>query len=88
MGSVGAAGMAAGPNALRGSGPGQKHAFDDAVDGSSTGHASAVDLGAGRTPTTGGSYPCKWSRLDRENPLGSSHLRVRANDWDPIRAEH
>ena len=23
-----------------------------------------------------------------ENPLGSSHFRVRVNDWDPIRAEH
>jgi len=25
---------------------------------------------------------------DRENPFGSSHFEVRANDWDPIRAEH
>ncbi|MGB6660656.1 MAG: hypothetical protein WBE90_16655, partial [Xanthobacteraceae bacterium] len=25
---------------------------------------------------------------DRENPFGSSHFKVRANDWDPIRAKH
>jgi hypothetical protein len=25
---------------------------------------------------------------DRENPFGSSHFKVRAYDWDPIRAEH
>ena len=31
MGSVYAVHMTAGHNALRGSGPGQKHAFDDAV---------------------------------------------------------
>jgi len=25
---------------------------------------------------------------DRENPFGSTHFQVHANDWDPIRAEH
>jgi len=25
---------------------------------------------------------------DRENPFGSSHFKVRANDWAPIRAKH
>ena len=27
-------------------------------------------------------------RRDRENPFGSSHFKVRANDWAPIRAKH
>src|ERR1700690_1828473 len=32
---------------------------------------------------------CRQGRCkDRENPFGSSHFKVRANDWDPIRAEH
>jgi hypothetical protein len=25
---------------------------------------------------------------DRESPFGSAHFKVRAFDWDPIRAEH
>jgi len=33
----------------------------DAVDGSSTRHASAMDLGAVRAPTIWRSYPCKRS---------------------------
>jgi hypothetical protein len=32
---------------------------------------------------------CRQGRCrDWENPFGSSHFKVRANDWDPIRAKH